>query len=287
VGHQEDTLAFTVEEFRDLLRLLEERPEWRAELRRAVLTEELLTLPELVRTLAEAQRRSEERLGRVEEHLTALAEAQRRSEERLGRVEEHLTALAEAQRRSEERLGRVEEHLTALAEAQRHTEVQMAALAEAQRRTEARLDIVTLDLADLKGDSHERRCREHGPAYFGRLVRRSRVLTAAEVMDLLEPIVERGELSALEADEVALADLVIRGRRREDNTEVYLVVEVSWGVGPYDMERVAHRAELLRRTGVLAMPVVAGKAILPEAARRAQEPRVWQLTDGQVAVPEP
>jgi hypothetical protein len=197
-------MAFTVEEFRDLLRLLEERPEWRAELRRAVLTEELLTLPELVRTLAEA-----------------------------------------------------------------------------------RLDIVTLDLADLKGDSLERRYREHGPAYFGRLVRRSRVLTAAEVMDLLEPIVERGELSALEADEVALADLVIRERRREDNTEVYLVVEVSWGVGPYEVERVAHRAELLRRTGVLAMPVVAGKAILPEAARRAQELRVWQLTDGQVAVPEP
>jgi hypothetical protein len=48
-------MAFTVEEFRDLLRILEERPEWRAELRRLVLTDELLTLPELVRALAEAQ----------------------------------------------------------------------------------------------------------------------------------------------------------------------------------------------------------------------------------------
>jgi hypothetical protein len=258
-------MAFTVEEFRDLLRLLEERPEWRAELRRAVLAEELLALPELVRTLAEAQRRSEERLGRVEEHLTALAEAQRRSEERLSRVEEYLTALAEAQQR---------------------TEVQMAALVEAQRRTEARLDIMTIDLADLKGDSLERRYREHGPAYFGRLVRRSRVLGAEEVMDLLEPVVEQGELSALEADEVALADLVIRGRRREDDTEVYLVVEVSWGVGPYDVERAAHRADLLRRAGLLALPVVAGKAVLPEAASRARELRVWQLTDGQVVTPE-
>jgi hypothetical protein len=265
MDRQEDVMAFTVEEFRDLLRLLEERPEWRAELRRAVLTEELLTLPELVRTLADAQRRSEERLGRVEEHLTALADAQRRSEERLGRVEEHLTALADAQRR---------------------TEVQMAALAEAQRRAEARLDIITIDLADIKGDSLERRYREHGPAYFARLVRSSRVLGAEEVMDLLEPVVERGELSALEADEVALADLVIRGRRREDNTEVYLVVEVSWGVGPYDVERAAHRADLLRRAGWLAMPVVAGRAVLPEAASRARELRVWQLTDGQVVTPE-
>jgi multidrug efflux pump subunit AcrA (membrane-fusion protein) len=264
-------MAFTVEEFRDLLRLLEERPEWRAELRRAVLTEELLTLPELVRTLAEAQQRTEVQMA-------ALAEAQRRSEVQIA-------ALAEAQRRSEDRLGRVEEHLTALAEAQRRTEVQMTALVEAQRRTEARLDIMTIDLADLKGDSLERRYREHGPAYFGRLVRRSRVLGAEEVMDLLEPVVKQGELSALEADEVVLAHLVIRGRRREDDTEVYLVVEVSWGVGPYDVERAAHRADLLRRAGVLALPVVAGKVVLPEAASRARELRVWQLTDGQAVTP--
>lgn len=44
--------------------------------------------------------------------------------------------------------------------------------------------------------------------------------------------------------------------------------------------------ELLRRTGVMAMPVVAGKAILPEAASRARELQVWQLTDGQVVTPE-
>jgi hypothetical protein len=138
----------------------------------------------------------------------------------------------------------------------------------------------------LKDDILERRYRERGPAYFDRLVRRSRVLTAEEVMDLLEPAVEQGELSALEADEVALADLVIRGRRREDNTEVYLVVEVSWGVGLYDVERAAHRADLLRRTGWLATPVVAVRTVLPEASNRARELRIWQLTDGQMVTPE-
>ena len=237
-------MAFTVEEFRDLLRLLEERPEWRAELRRAILTDELLGLPELVRALVEAQRRTEERLTRVDEQLAMLAEAQRR------------------------------------------TEVQMTALAEAQRRTEARMDVMSIDLAELKGDSLERRYRERGPAYFARLVRRPRVLAVQEMLDLLEPVVERGELSAEEVDEAALADMVVQGRRREDNAGVYLVVEVSWGVGPYDVERAAHRAELLRRAGLLAMPVVAGKAVMPEVARRARELQVWQVTDGQVVTPE-
>lgn len=55
--------------FRDPVQVLETHPEWRAELRRLVLTDELLTLPELVRGLAEAQSRTK---GRVEE----LAEAQ-------------------------------------------------------------------------------------------------------------------------------------------------------------------------------------------------------------------
>lgn len=49
-------MPFTVQDFHDLVRLVEQYPEWRAELRRLVLTEELLSLPALVRELAEAQR---------------------------------------------------------------------------------------------------------------------------------------------------------------------------------------------------------------------------------------
>lgn len=109
-------MAFTVEHFRDLLRLLQEHPEWRAQLRQHVLTDEILELPALVRQLAEqvqalaaAQARAEERLARLEEGqarleqaMAQLAEAQTRSEERLANVEERLV-------RVEERLVGVEE----------------------------------------------------------------------------------------------------------------------------------------------------------------------------------
>ncbi len=53
-------MPFTVRDFPDLLRLLEQHPEWQAELRRQVLTEELLELPALVRRLTEAQARTDE-----------------------------------------------------------------------------------------------------------------------------------------------------------------------------------------------------------------------------------
>lgn len=58
-------MPFSVEEFRDLIRLLEERPEWRADLRRLILSEELLALPGLVRELTQAQQRTEARVGRL------------------------------------------------------------------------------------------------------------------------------------------------------------------------------------------------------------------------------
>jgi hypothetical protein len=41
-------MAFTVQEFHDLVALLTQHPEWRAEIRRLVLTEELLALPPIV-----------------------------------------------------------------------------------------------------------------------------------------------------------------------------------------------------------------------------------------------
>ena len=80
-------MPFTVEEFHDLIRLLEERPEWRTELRRFVLTDQLLALPE---QLAELRVYTEQR-------FQELAAAQRRTEERV-------TELAAAQRRTEEQV---------------------------------------------------------------------------------------------------------------------------------------------------------------------------------------
>ncbi len=132
--------AFTVRQFFDLVVALEEHPEWREELRRLLLTEDVLTLPQAVRELTEAHKRAEERLSRLEAVVAELAEAQKRTEARVAE-------LAEAQRRTEEefrkyreaseaRFARIEAALAELAEAQRRTEARVEELAEAQRRTE-------------------------------------------------------------------------------------------------------------------------------------------------------
>ena len=230
-------MAFTIEDFGDLIRLLREHPRWRDELRRWVLTEELLSLPARV------------------EALTAIVEA-----------------LSEAQRRTEERL----EALI----------LEVGSLTEAQRRTEEALQGVILRVDELRGEMLEIRYRERAHAYFSKMIRRAHLLSFEELYRLIDQAVEKGVLTEEEGDELVLADAIIRGIWREDKQQVYLVVEVSWGIGMEDVERARKRAELLEKTGVRAIPVVAGRWISSHASEQAKAFGVWQVRDGMVTPPQ-
>jgi hypothetical protein len=102
---------------------------------------------------------------------------------------------------------------------------------------------------------------------------------------MLGDAVRRGLLTEAGYEEVVWADLVVRGQRQEDGTEVYLVVEVSWGVGTSDVERAARRAALLAQAGVQTLPVVAGDHITDAAAELCRAMRVWQVLDGRTTSP--
>lgn len=243
-------MAFTVQEFHDLLQLLEQHPVWRAELRRWVLSEELLTLPQIMHELVEVQRRTEAQLEQLAGRVDGLAQ--------------HMDQLTARVDGLAQRMGQL--------------------IGQVERLVEAQLRMGS-DLERLKGSDLERRYRERAHAYFSRLVRRAHVLSGNELAILLDAAVTRGQLSDDEADSLLQADVVVRGRRREDSAEVYLVVEVSWGVGLSDVQRAAERAALLTRTGTLALPVVAGFWVTPEAQEPARALQVWQVTDGHVIPP--
>ena len=87
-------------------------------------------------------------------------------------------------------------------------------------------------------------------------------------------------------EEVRLADVVVHGRRRDDGTEVFLVVEVSWGVGLHDLERAVRRAGILGRLVAPVLPVVAGRGVTAEARSRCDAEGVWLVLDGSVVPPD-
>jgi vacuolar-type H+-ATPase subunit I/STV1 len=127
-------------------------------------------LKDVVKELAEAQKRTEYKLeelaeaqSRTEVRLKELAEAQKRTEARMeelaeaqSRTEARLEELAEAQSRTEARLeelaeaqSRTEARLEELAEAQKRTEARMEELAEAQQRTETELQQLARQVGSL------------------------------------------------------------------------------------------------------------------------------------------
>src|SRR5919109_5411748 len=176
-------MAFNVEDFQDLIRLLQERPEWRADLRRLVLTDELLALPELVRELVQAQQRTDGRVGRLEESVEGLrAETERRFQD-----------LATAQLTLTRRIDDLREAVHTLGD---------------------RTYTLITDIGELKGSDLERRYRERPFAYFQRLIRQAHTLSGDELNAMLDRAVTAGELTAEELEEIVWADTIVRGRRR-------------------------------------------------------------------------
>ncbi len=265
-------MAFTVEDFRDLVQILDQKPEWLEELRRLVLTREVLELPQVVRELAGDLRTLTQRVEELAGDLRTLTQ----------RVEEIAGDLRTLTQRVEEIAGDLRtltERVDQLTKRMEEVVVALTALTGDMRKLQ-------VDVGGLKGMMLEMRYRERAPTYLGRIVRRCHALTDEELETLLTAAVEQGKLTEEEADRVMLADVVVRGRGRQTQEPIYLVVEVSYGVGDGDVLRAVDRAGLLSRLGTPALPVVGGQGVIPTAAALAQAQGVWQIIDGHVVAPD-
>ncbi|MFQ5343672.1 MAG: hypothetical protein ACE5F6_19190 [Anaerolineae bacterium] len=228
-----------------------------AELERAADTRELrrgLTgLTEEVRKLAEAQRRTEERLERLEATVQVLAEAQRRTEEAV-------RELVLAQQRSEQRL----EELVGWQRG------------EAGRR---------------EGERYERLILRRAPALFhgGQGGVTDDPSIRQRLTEKLGPLLTSRDLT--DEEDPFLADLIWRRPEPVEGWkgEQFVVVEASRRVNGNDVNRAARRAETLQEADVEAMGVVIGEEwvgpdVRPQAEARSVQWKVGDdLSDGLLA----
>ena len=257
-------MAFTISDLNDLLRILREQPEWLAEVRRVLLTDELLKLPDLVRELVEAQRRTDERLAEFQQRIERqMAEFQQRIERQMAEFQQRIEQqMAEFQQRTDQRFAE-------LAEAQRRTDER---LAEFQQRTEEQI-------GELKGTLLEMDYRAKVGAIFGSRLKKPKVVDAGDMWDVL-----RDRLDEEEIRQIVALDLIVRGRLLppQGEGELWLAVEVSYIVDQNDVMRAAARAALLRKAGLPAIPVAAGKRLTQGASALATESRVVLVQDGSL-----
>jgi hypothetical protein len=204
----------------EMLELLRTDPAFREEVRRQLLTEDLLALPERFDRLSGMV---QELVGAVRE----LTEAQRRHSEQI-------QALIEAQQRHSEQI-------RALIEAQRRTEEEFKQLINWQRGEEGR----------RRGERYEREIIRRAPFLFngGRGGSPEQPWVQQQLTEQLRPLLEQ-EVDT--DDDPFLADLVWWKDKQ------VAVVEVSYLINGHDVERAAQRAETLRRTGAEVVAIVIG-----------------------------
>jgi len=279
--HSAMPIIETVEQLADFL---EQNEEWRRRIFSILVPRELARLPaEFEEFRAEVRRefdaiRQEMRSGfaRVDEQFARVNEQFARVDERFARVNEQFARVDEQFARVDERFVQVTERI---AQAEREIESLRAEMREgfeAVRREmregyaelAQRIQRNTDDIAELKGKSLEREYRDKARSIFGRYFRSVAVI---DWIDLEDPLEAVAPLSDAERTELSVIDLLVRGRRRTDGQDTVLVIEVSWTITHYDVERAVRRAEIFRQRGFTATPTVAGSEISQEVQLAAQQ----------------
>ena len=207
-------------------------------------TEEIRTFDDLMVLLE----RNPEYLSRLRQ--VVLDEEFRQLPAQVRAQSERFDALAEQVRQLTEQVGQLTE--------------QVGQLTAQMRDVVIRLDHHDVQLARLIGDEAERRVQRNAPAYFGRMLRRIRVIPPAELADMIDDAIDTGGLDEGDRAPLLALDLAVRGIDRRTRERAYLAVEVSAGIGKRDVTRAADRARLLERlTGHPTRAVVAGYSIAP------------------------
>ena len=222
----------TINDISDLLRILRERPEWLKAVREIVLTEELLRLPETIAQLAEElreyARQTNERLERLETDVAGLKTD-------MTEVKTDIVGMKANQESTDRRLGRMENQIN-----------------------EMRGDILEITAAKRIIPSVIKQMSLYD---CDTIIGPGMILSQDRINDIR--LSERaGVVGRGASQEVALVDLLLHGRRDDDEQAVWVVVEASVKIDEHDIRRAGHRAGIL--TAVYhepALAVVVGESI--------------------------
>ncbi|MFN3604503.1 MAG: hypothetical protein ACK4UJ_07315 [Leptonema sp. (in: bacteria)] len=117
------------------------------------------------------------------------------------------------------------------------------------------------DVSQLKGSDFERKVREKTPAFFGRLIRKCRLISFEDLASFLDDKVEENVISEQEKEEILNLDVVVSGYLKNNKEKrVILAAEVSLKPNEEDLIRAKKRSEVLGRAyGFPCIAVVIGK----------------------------
>jgi len=244
-------MPFTVNDFEDLLKIIEAQPEWRGRLRRALFPE--IDVPKALQALANAQAETNHAIKRLEATVERLAIGQEQLRQDVSVLKQDVSVLKQDVSVLKQDVGVLKQDSKEL----------------------------KTDVRALKGSSHERDYRDKADAIFGRYLRNGHRATNW-VADQLHEALENDRISDADLHQVLAADLLWMGDERSTKQPLLLVLEASWLAESNDVERAQTRAAILRRIGIKALPVVGGREWTSAATELADAQGVVRTTNGSI-----
>ena len=257
----------TIETTEDLLRLLDENQEFRAAVRRKILTDEVLELPAKIAALTEqVALLSKEFASHAAETNTRLDSLENHAAEtnkRLDSLENHAAE-------TNKRLDSLENHAA-------ETNKRLDGMDKRMDTFDSKLDGVRGDALENKLPSSLRQrigdalgLRRVRPIWLARSVGASGS-REIEYERKAEEANDAGVITDKEEGRLLDTDMVVRGLRTSDGSAVYVAVEASGVIKIRDIERARSSADILSRIyGADAIPAVYGYRIAPQQERQAE-----------------
>ena len=244
------TTIFSEDE-RRFLQLLDDNPEFRQEVRRRLLGQELMELPERFAELVQIVRELTARFD-------AFAEETNR---RLTTLETDVATLKTDVGTLKTDVGTLKTNVGTLIGNDTERQVR-----------ENILNIARDELGLTRGRILLARGRDTDP----------------RLLSILEAAEEQGLITERQTDHVMVADIIIRARRVEDRQYVHAVFEVSRTIKQDDIERARDRAATIAAaTGEDAVAAVVGKSIQPQQKTQAKAMSVRVILPAMFGPDEP
>ena len=236
----------------DLIRVLDENPEWLEVLRSRLLTREVLELPQKFAQLAEGVDRLTERIDQIAEQLAQFVE---NTSQRFTQADERFDRLTERVDQLTERLNQLTEQLARFIEATNQRFDQIDARFDATDRAIQRLRD---DVGILKAAHAKNAAIEQASALADDMgLTRVKNLSYDDLRDLsISPAFSDIPINELRS--FRRADLVMEATDPSGAT-CYIAVEISYTANGRDTERAVRNAAFLTRfTGNPAHAAIAG-----------------------------
>ena len=253
----------TINDIRDLVRIVEEHPEWRSELQRLLLTKELLETPDKLTELTAVT----ENLANTARSLLELAEDTNR---RLDRIADRFETIEGDVKTLKDDVGTLKGD--------------MSTLKDDMGTLKGDVSTVKDDTGTLQGYNLERKMHSRLRQRISRTLRlrKARAIWTAHVdaqatgraerfENLTDSATDDGLITDDEAGRLLDTDMVMTGIRISDGELVHIAVEASSGIRTIDIDRARESASILHRLyGTEAIPVVYGYNIAHQQVNEAQ-----------------